>query len=95
MEPNEEGVVSVTAISPINIALIKYWGKMHDTLIIPTNSSLSITIDTDALRTKTKITLKEPKKGDEEVRLILNGEHAEISERIKNVIRKVKEVVRT
>lgn len=28
-----------------NIALIKYWGKADDTLIIPANSSLSLTLD--------------------------------------------------
>ena len=31
--------------SPINIALVKYWGKAHDNLIIPTNNSLSLTIN--------------------------------------------------
>ena len=31
--------------SPINIALVKYWGKAHEQLIIPTNSSLSLTIN--------------------------------------------------
>lgn len=35
----------VKAISPINIALVKYWGKVDEHLIIPANSSLSITID--------------------------------------------------
>lgn len=28
-----------------NIALIKYWGKSNDALIIPTNNSLSLTLD--------------------------------------------------
>jgi mevalonate pyrophosphate decarboxylase len=37
--------LSLTATSPINIALVKYWGKVHEELIIPANSSLSITID--------------------------------------------------
>lgn len=41
----ETQALKVVASSPINIALIKYWGKVHEELIIPANSSLSITID--------------------------------------------------
>lgn len=35
----------VTARAHTNIALIKYWGKKDDTLIIPYTSSLSLTLD--------------------------------------------------
>jgi diphosphomevalonate decarboxylase len=42
---SKTGTLGLTATSPINIALIKYWGKVHEDLIIPANSSLSITID--------------------------------------------------
>ena len=34
-----------TAIAHTNIALIKYWGKKDDKLIIPFNNSLSLTLD--------------------------------------------------
>lgn len=34
-----------TAVANSNIALIKYWGKANDKLFLPTNSSLSITLD--------------------------------------------------
>ncbi|MFD1850094.1 diphosphomevalonate decarboxylase [Oceanobacillus bengalensis] len=34
-----------TAKAHTNIALIKYWGKRNDALILPTNSSLSLTLD--------------------------------------------------
>ncbi len=34
-----------TARAHTNIALIKYWGKRDETLFLPTNSSLSITLD--------------------------------------------------
>lgn len=34
-----------TAKAHTNIALIKYWGKRNDELILPTNSSLSVTLD--------------------------------------------------
>uniref|UniRef100_A0A182SPG9 Diphosphomevalonate decarboxylase n=1 Tax=Anopheles maculatus TaxID=74869 RepID=A0A182SPG9_9DIPT len=47
---------SVTCIAPVNIAIIKYWGKRDDDLILPINDSISVTLSTDNLRTKTKIT---------------------------------------
>lgn len=45
-----------------NIALIKYWGKSNDELIIPMNSSLSLTLD--ALYTDTEIEFKDDLKED-------------------------------
>uniref|UniRef100_A0A9I3FH61 Diphosphomevalonate decarboxylase n=1 Tax=Anopheles epiroticus TaxID=199890 RepID=A0A9I3FH61_9DIPT len=48
--------VSVTCIAPVNIAIIKYWGKRDDDLILPINDSISVTLSTDHLRTKTTIT---------------------------------------
>ncbi|GAX02786.1 diphosphomevalonate decarboxylase [Secundilactobacillus pentosiphilus] len=35
----------ITAKAHTNIALVKYWGKLNDQLIIPQNDSLSITLD--------------------------------------------------
>lgn len=40
-----------------NIALIKYWGKENEELIIPMNSSLSLTLD--AFYTETSVTFSE------------------------------------
>ncbi len=48
---------SVTCESPINIALVKYWGKDDTKQIIPANDSLSITVSKKALCSTTKITL--------------------------------------
>ncbi|MBY7141841.1 diphosphomevalonate decarboxylase [Virgibacillus sp. NKC19-3] len=37
--------MKATAKAHTNIALIKYWGKRNEPLILPTNSSLSLTLD--------------------------------------------------
>jgi len=85
---SEDGnfVYSVKAISPINIALVKYWGKMEENLIIPANSSLSITIDSSHLRSETTVKLLEGQSG---VSLVLNGKQDKVTDRILNVISKV------
>lgn len=49
--------IYLNATSPINIALVKYWGKLHEDHIIPCNSSLSLTINKQELQSKTKIIL--------------------------------------
>ena len=40
---------------PINIALIKYWGKLEPNYNLPLNSSLSLTLDINDIYTQTKI----------------------------------------
>ncbi|WWC70642.1 diphosphomevalonate decarboxylase [Kwoniella pini CBS 10737] len=64
-------VYEATATAPVNIACIKYWGKRDTKLILPTNSSLSVTLDQDHLRSTTTSRADESfEKGD---RLWLNG----------------------
>ncbi|KAK7473114.1 diphosphomevalonate decarboxylase [Stygiomarasmius scandens] len=46
-------VFQATTSAPVNIACIKYWGKRDTSLILPTNSSLSVTLDQDHLRSTT------------------------------------------
>ena len=46
-----------TAKAHTNIALIKYWGKRNEELILPTNSSLSVTLD--GLHTETTVQFHE------------------------------------
>jgi len=73
----------VQARSPINIALVKYWGKVDKSLIIPANSSLSITVDKKDLCSSTKVSLIPKERQLEQIVIVLNGEKAEtISQRI-------------
>lgn len=51
-----------TAKAHTNIALIKYWGKRNEELILPTNSSLSVTLD--GFYTETTVHFKEDLKRD-------------------------------
>ena len=76
---------TVTVITPINIAFIKYWGKVDETLIIPTNDSFSITLSTNQFRTKTSIAASTEFAED---KLYLNGEEEELktSGRLHNVL---------
>ncbi|KAG6817488.1 hypothetical protein H0H87_008113 [Tephrocybe sp. NHM501043] len=66
-----------TASAPVNIACIKYWGKRDTKLILPTNSSLSVTLDQDHLRSTTT-SRADP--SFEKDRLWLNGIEEEIKD---------------
>ncbi|KIM72212.1 hypothetical protein PILCRDRAFT_829911 [Piloderma croceum F 1598] len=68
-------VYQATASAPVNIACIKYWGKRDTKLILPTNSSLSVTLDQDNLRATTT-SRADPK--FEQDQLWLNGKVDEI-----------------
>ncbi|GGG98940.1 diphosphomevalonate decarboxylase [Staphylococcus pragensis] len=61
-----------------NIALIKYWGKADEALIIPMNNSLSVTLD--RFYTETQVTFDETLSQDQ---LILNGEEVDAKESAK------------
>ena len=54
--------MKASSISPINIALVKYWGKRDQSLILPYNSSISITID--GLFTHTTVDFDDSYKND-------------------------------
>ncbi|RPB28545.1 Diphosphomevalonate decarboxylase, partial [Terfezia boudieri ATCC MYA-4762] len=67
-------VASTTA--PVNIAVIKYWGKRHTALNLPTNSSLSVTLSQADLRTLTTAYCSPTFTQN---RLLLNGEPQDVS----------------
>ncbi|CAF9920850.1 MAG: diphosphomevalonate decarboxylase [Alectoria fallacina] len=46
-------IYRASTTAPVNIAVIKYWGKRDPALNLPTNSSLSVTLSQSDLRTHT------------------------------------------
>lgn len=62
---------SITCTAPVNIAVIKYWGKRDVELNLPLNSSLSGTLHQDDLKTTTTVTASTDFVGDS---LVLNDE---------------------
>ncbi len=77
--------ISVTCTAPVNIAVIKYWGKRDTKLILPINSSLSGTIDQGSMRSKTTIIASKDFEKDE---MTLNGkiENITSSKRLNAVL---------
>ncbi|KAL4576743.1 hypothetical protein LXL04_012842 [Taraxacum kok-saghyz] len=66
----EKWVLMVTARTPTNIAVIKYWGKRDETLILPINDSISVTLDPNHLCTTTTVSVSPSFDQD---RMWLNG----------------------
>ena len=81
------GTLLISAISPINIALVKYWGKVDCSLIIPLNSSISMTLSPQDLCSTTTVYLSKDLK---ENTLELNGEVEKFSSRINKMIAVIK-----
>ncbi|KAL4174562.1 hypothetical protein KRP22_006499 [Phytophthora ramorum] len=77
-----------TCSAPTNIAVIKYWGKDDVALNTPMNSSVSVTLHQDQLRTKTSVaggvTLQR-------TRLWLNGQEQPINKRVATVLREMQQ----
>jgi diphosphomevalonate decarboxylase len=67
--------VKITGKGPINIALIKYWGKDDEENIIPSNNSISLTLDMNEFYTQTTAELDIECQTSENI-LILNDKYA-------------------
>ncbi|PHH91778.1 hypothetical protein CDD83_10346 [Cordyceps sp. RAO-2017] len=70
-------VYRASTTAPVNIAVVKYWGKRDAKLNLPTNSSLSVTLSQADLRTLTTASCSASfAPGDS---LTLNGEASDVS----------------
>ena len=82
------------AKGPINIALIKYWGKEDEELITPLNNSISLTLDMNTFYTETKVTIQQIDENinneikENIITLTINGKQFNVTNRIKNVFKK-------
>ncbi|KAI1098809.1 Diphosphomevalonate decarboxylase [Jackrogersella minutella] len=71
-------IYKASTTAPVNIAVVKYWGKRDPKLNLPTNSSLSVTLSQADLRTLTTATCSSSYQGKEDS-LTLNGEPSDIT----------------
>lgn len=79
--------IGVTCSAPINMAVVKYWGKVDEKLIIPCNSSLSATLNQKDLKTVTSIIAG----NFDQDRIWLNGVEEDINAtRLQNCLREVR-----
>ncbi|XP_024375996.1 diphosphomevalonate decarboxylase MVD2, peroxisomal [Physcomitrium patens] len=84
----ETWVVMKTARAPSNIAVIKYWGKRDEKLILPINSSISVTLDPEHLSATTTVAASPAFEKD---RLWLNGKEVSVEGvRYKNCLREMR-----
>ncbi|XP_012264706.2 diphosphomevalonate decarboxylase [Athalia rosae] len=78
----------VTCVAPVNIAVIKYWGKRDENLILPINDSISATLHTDHLCAKTTVMASADFKED---RIWLNGKEESINnKRLQNCLEEMR-----
>jgi len=82
--------MKASSISPINIALIKYWGKRDQDLILPYNSSISMTVDGLYVHT----TVDFDNKYTEDIFILNDKEIAQESEEYKKYIGRFLNIIR-
>ncbi|NXG10483.1 MVD1 decarboxylase, partial [Sakesphorus luctuosus] len=88
----DRALAMATCTAPVNIAVIKYWGKRDTDLILPINSSLSVTLHQDQLKTTTTAAASRDFTED---RLWLNGAEADVGHpRVQACLREVRRLAR-
>merc|ERR1719150_1617810 len=80
----------VTCTAPVNIAVVKYWGKRNEKLILPTNDSISITLSSNQMHAKTSVSAS-PNFADGD-KIWLNGKEESITgnDRLVDCLREVR-----
>ncbi|XP_076802963.1 diphosphomevalonate decarboxylase-like [Clavelina lepadiformis] len=83
----------VTFSAPVNIAIIKYWGKSCQKLNLPMNSSLSLTLNQDHLQAKTTIATSSTFIKD---RIWLNGKEQDVegNTRLQACLKEIRRLAR-
>ncbi|XP_007125573.1 diphosphomevalonate decarboxylase isoform X2 [Physeter macrocephalus] len=89
---SEKRLEVVTCTAPVNIAVIKYWGKRDEELILPINSSLSVTLHQDQLKTTTTAAISRDFTED---RIWLNGREEDAGQpRLQACLREIRRLAR-
>ncbi|XP_060211743.1 diphosphomevalonate decarboxylase 2-like [Lycium barbarum] len=84
----QKWVLTVTAQTPTNMSVIKYWGKRDEKLILAMNESISVTFDPAHLSTITTVAVSPAFDQD---RMWLNGKEASLSgSRYQNCLREIR-----
>jgi len=80
----------ITCTAPVNIAVIKYWGKRDEALILPVNDSVSVTLNSGQMHAKTTVMASPDFPRD---RLWLNGMEEDMASngRMEGCLRAVRE----
>ncbi|CAG9788585.1 unnamed protein product [Diatraea saccharalis] len=78
----------ITMIAPVNIAVIKYWGKRNEELILPLNDSVSVTLNANVMCAKTTVCVSPNFLEDE---IWLNGaKESFTNQRLQNCLKEIK-----
>ena len=90
---NMAEVSQITYRAPVNIAVVKYWGKRNTALNLPLNSSLSVTLGLDEMYAKTTVAIS---KNFNEDKFWLNGKKQDIkkNERIQKCLKELRRMAR-
>ena len=85
--------ILVTCESAPNIALIKYWGKQDEELILPLNGSISITLDRNVLCSKTSLLLTKTTSSEKKIQITLNSKSQQINDNPKDTAKKENDLI--